>query len=160
MGRKLRIVYLIVCFIVQTGFLAAEISKPGSQTSKPYLGVDIAVVSVGTTGNSSNSEWSPWSPKFTLKNLGTKPIKRDLQMIVKSNGGPVALGPLWVDLGAGQTLDWNGGHVLSNFAKVGDVVEVTIDADHKMAEDNEANNVMSKKIPLPFHPSATPVEKK
>jgi len=142
MGKQTKIAGWIACFIALSGMLAADKAQPGPQPSKPYLGVDIAVVQIGTTGKPE------WAPKFTLKNLGTKPIKRNLEMIVKSNGGVIALGPIWVDLASMKTLEWTGGPESCNFAKLGDVVEVTIDADNKLAEDNESNNVLSKKITL------------
>ena len=142
MGKQTKIAGWIACFIALSGMLAADKAKPGPQPTKPYLGVDIAVVQIGTTGNPE------WSPTFTLKNLGTKRIKRDLEMIVKANGGMIAVGPLWVDLASTKTLEWKGGPTLCNFAKLGDVIEVTIDAGNKLAEDNESNNVLSKKITL------------
>jgi hypothetical protein len=142
MGKQIKIAGWIVCFIALSGMLAADKAKPVPQPTKPYLGVDIAVVQIGTTGKPE------WSPTFTLKNLGTKRIKRNLEMIVKANGGVITLGPIWVDLAPTKTLLWTGGPTLCNFAKLGDVVEVTIDADNKLAEDNESNNVLSKKITL------------
>jgi len=55
-------------------------SKPGSETSKPYSGIDITVVSIGTTGA---LEESKWASTVTVKNLETKPILRDLLMTIK-----------------------------------------------------------------------------
>jgi hypothetical protein len=144
MGKSMKIAGWIVGLVALSGVLAADKAKPVPGPGKPYLGVDIAVVQVGTTGKPE------WSPTFTLKNLGTKPIRRDLQMIVKANGGVIAVGPLWVNLASTKTLEWTSGPVLANFAKLGDVIEVTIDADNKLAEDNESNNVLSKKITLIF----------
>ena len=149
MGRKLRIVGLIVCFAVEAGLLMAEKSKPGSETSKPYLGVDIAVISVGTTGALAESKWAP---TVTIKNLGTKPILRDLLMTIKSNGTWITSPQIHVALTPGQTLEWKGQGADRDFAKPGDVVEAFIDADMKLPEDNEANNVMSKTIPFRQRP--------
>ncbi len=154
MGNQSKVTGWIVCFIALSGMLAADKAQPGPQPTKPFLGVDIAVVQIGTTGNPE------WSPKFTLKNLGTKPIKRNLEMIVKSNGGVITLGPLWVDLASMKTLVWSGGPTLCNFAKIGDVVEATIDADNKLAEDNESNNVLSKKITVIISAAAVGANKK
>ena len=157
MEKKLRIVCLIVCFTVWTGLLATEKSNPGSVTTKPYLGVDIAVVSIGTTGALAESKWAPTA---TIKNLGTKPILRDLLMTIKSNGTLITSPQIHVALPPGQTLEWKGQGADRDFAKPGDVVEVFIDADMKLPEDNEANNIMSKTIPFPFRLPAVPVEKK
>jgi hypothetical protein len=154
MGKVVKIAGWIACLIALSGMLAADKARPVPGPVKPYLGVDIAVVQIGTTGKPE------WSPTFTLKNLGTKPIKRNLQMVVKSNGGVIALGPLWVDLAATKTLLWTGGPTLCNFAKLGDVVEATIDADNKMPEDNEANNTLSKKITLIIRSTAAAAEKR
>lgn len=153
MSKQTRIMGWIVCFIVLSGMLAADKAQPVPGPVKPYLGVDIAVVQIGTTGNPE------WSPTFTLKNLGVRRIKRNLEMIVKSNGGVITLGPIWVDLQPGKTLQWVGGPTLCNFAKLGDVIEVTIDAGNKLAEDNEANNVLSKKITL-IIPSSAVIKKR
>ena len=142
MGKKTKIAGWIVCFIALSGMLAADKAQPGPTPTKPYLGVDIAVVQIGTTGNPE------WSPTFTLKNLGIRRIMRNLEFVVKANGGVIHLGPMWVDLYPTKTLFWTGGPQLCNFAKIGDVIEVTIDADNKLAEDNESNNVLSKKISL------------
>ena len=156
MGRKLRIVGLIFCFTALSVFLTAEISHPGP--GKPYTGFDIAVVHIGTTGNSPTG---PWAPTFTLKNVGSKPIQRELQMTIKSNGGLVASGPQWVGLTPGQTVEWRGPAALGSFAKIGDVVEVFIDADNKLAEDNENNNILTKKISFAMPAgAAVPGEKK
>lgn len=153
MGKQINIAGWIICFIAMSGMLAADKAKPVPGPVKPYLGVDIAVVQIGTSGNPE------WSPKFTLKNLGTRPIRRDLEMIVKANGGVIAVGPLWVDLASAKTLVWTSGPALANFAKLGDVIEVTIDAGNKLAEDNEANNVLSRKITLIIRPTAVAAKK-
>ena len=143
MNKQTRIIGWLVCFIALSGMLAADKAQPVPGPIKPYLGVDIAVVQIGTTGNPE------WSPTFTLKNLGTRRIKRNLTKIVKANGGVIVpIGDIWVDLQPGKTLFWEGGPTLCNFAKLGDVIEVTIDVDNKLAEDNESNNVLSKKITL------------
>ena len=153
MGKQTKIAGWIACFIALSGMLAADKATPVPGPVKPYLGVDIAVVQIGTTGNPE------WSPTFTLKNLGTKRIKRDLEMIVKANGGVIAVGPLWVDLASTKTLEWKGGPESCNFAKLGDVIEVTIDAGNQLAEDNESNNVLSKKITLIIRSTAA-IQKK
>jgi len=143
MSKQTRIIGWLVCFIALSGMLAADKAQPVPGPIKPYLGVDIAVVQIGTTGNPE------WSPTFTLKNLGVRRIKRNLTKIVKANGGVIVpFGDIWVDLRPGKTLFWEGGPTLCNFAKLGDVIEVTIDADNKLAEDNEGNNTLSKKITL------------
>jgi len=139
-GKSIKIAGWIVGLIALSGMLAADKATPVPGPVKPYLGVDIAVVQIGTTGNPE------WSPTFTLKNLGTRRIQRSLEMIVKANGGVIAVGPLWVDLAPAKTLEWKGGPESCNFAKLGDVIEVTIDAGKQLAEDNEANNVLSRKI--------------
>jgi hypothetical protein len=142
MGKQTKRTGWIFCFVALSGMLAADKAKPVPGPVKPYLGVDIAVVQIGTTGNPE------WSPTFTLKNLGTKRIKRNLEMIVKANGGVITLGPIWVDLASTKTLHWEGGPTLCNFAKLGDVIEVTIDSGNQLTEDNESNNTLSKKITL------------
>jgi subtilase family serine protease len=50
---------------------------------------------------------------------------------------------------------------LASFAKIGDVVEVFIDADNKLVEDNENNNILTKKIAFAMPAgAAVPVIKK
>lgn len=142
MGKPARIAVWTACWVMLAALLTADKAKPVPGPIKPYLGMDIAVVQVGTTGDPE------WSPTFTLKNLGTRRIRRSLEMLVKANGGPIATGPLWVDLYPGKTLQWKGGPESCNFARVGDVIEATIDAGNKLAEDNEDNNTLSRTIAL------------
>jgi hypothetical protein len=154
MGKQRHRAGWIVCFVALSGILAADIAPPGPKPYKPYLGVDIAVIRVGTTGNPE------WEPTFTLKNLGTKRIRRFLEMVVKSNGGVIAAGSQWVDLYPTKTVLWVGGPSLCNYAKVGDVVEATIDTNNMLIEDNESNNTLSKKITLILPAGAISTNKK
>lgn len=148
MRKMPKIAVWTMCLIMLPIGLAADKVQTIPGPVKPYLGMDVAVVQIGTTGAPE------WAPTFTLKNQGIRRIMRNLEMVIKSNGGPIASGPQWVDLYPGKTFVWKGGPQLCNFAKVGDVVEVTIDADNKMAEDNEANNTLSRTIALRFSSAA------
>ncbi len=138
--------------------MIAEEKKPVPESSKPVpgttmpvsTGYDIAVVDIGTTGVSS----SPWcAPVITLKNMGQKAINRTLEMTYTSNGFQLTSGELvTVALAPGQTYVWRGGMLHESMAKPGDLMQAIVDPNHKMLDDNRANNTLSKRIRQLIHP--------
>lgn len=153
---RTKLVFCSLLVSLATLLILAEEKKLQPESSKPvpraqipvWLGYDIAVFDIGTTGPPQ------YIPVITFQNKGKRMIRQDLAWNYKTNGIQVFSGfTLDVDLAPQQTYIWTGQPTSSNFAKPGDVIEVSVDLNNQLTEDDEVNNTMTKTIPvLTSHP--------
>jgi hypothetical protein len=127
--------------------VAAAAAPPTPPPRKPQpTGYDIAIVNLRSTGPRGTV---PNALVATFKNVGKKTINHTLLFQYWINGGFLTGRYIPSPLAPGETYVSQPNPIEAGFAKFGDTAEGLIDADHKLAEDNESNNRMTKVLVRP-----------